>query len=172
MTDFLPDDYEVPKGASMYMKFEQGDNKFRIIQKPIFGWEGWVVEDGKDVPKRFPFNERPVDVREFKDQRLNHFWAMAVWNFQTKSVEVLEITQKTIQKTIESLARNEDWGSPLDYSITVTREGEKLETKYTVTPSPKAETPKEIVDTFKEMTDFDITRLFDGGDPFSSEKKE
>lgn len=166
------EDYEVPKGESKYMKFEQGDNKFRILQKPIFGWEGWKIIDGKDTPVRFKMEEKPVDLREFKEQRLSHFWAMVVWNFEHKSIEVLEITQKTIQKTIESLARNEDWGSPLGYSITVNREGEKLETKYTVTPSPIKETPQEVTKAFEELKDFDITRLFSNGDPFSSEVKD
>ena len=37
MDNFLPIDYEVPEKAGNYMKFEDGINRFRILQKPIFG---------------------------------------------------------------------------------------------------------------------------------------
>ena len=63
MNDFLPENYEVPKGESKYMKFEQGDNKFRILAKPIFGWEAWTkpTEEHKNgLPVRFELNERPT----------------------------------------------------------------------------------------------------------------
>ncbi len=36
---------------------------------------------------------------------------------------------------MKTLFDNEDWGEPQGYDITVTREGEKLETKYSVQPS-------------------------------------
>ena len=36
--DFLPDNYEAPQGGGGYMKFQKGDNKFRIVGKPIIGW--------------------------------------------------------------------------------------------------------------------------------------
>lgn len=168
-------EYEVPRAESNYMKFEQGDNKFRILEKPIFGWEGWKEgKDGKDVPVRFKFTEKPENTTSFRDGRINHFWAMPVWNFRTERVEVLEITQKRIQQAIESLAKDEDWGSPLGYNLNVKREGEKLETKYMVNPAPNSEVPEEATKAFKALKDFDITRLYDGGDPFNpdSEKRE
>jgi hypothetical protein len=34
------------------------------------------------------------------DQKVNHFWAMVVWNYKTSRLEVLEITQKTIQSSL------------------------------------------------------------------------
>lgn len=168
--EFLPEGHEVPRGESKYMKFEQGNNKFRFLDKPIFGWEAWIVEDGKDKPVRFRFDEKPVDLREFKRQEVKYFWAMPVWNFQTQAVEVLELTQKTIIKPIEALARNEDWGSPLHYNITVNKEGTtKEDTSYIVNPSPHSEAPVEARDQFKQLQaeGFDISRLYDGGDPFA-----
>jgi len=168
MSDFLPEDYEVPVGESNYMKWIEGDNKFRILQKPIFGWEGWKDK----VPHRFPMDEMPTDLVQYKDSQVNHFWAMPVWNFTTERVEVLEITQKGIQGAIAGYANNEDWGSPLAYNITVNRKGTTMsDTEYSVTPSPKTDVPLEARAAFDEMTDFEITRLFNGGDPFSSEKK-
>lgn len=170
---FLPDDYAVPTSDSKYMKFEQGDNKFRVLEKPIFGWEGWIEEAGKRTPARFRMDQKPTDLRRFDKQRVHHFWAMPVWNFQAKAVQVLQITQNGIQKAIEALARNEDWGSPLGFNITVKREGEKLDTEYFVNPSPHSEVPEDAAVAFAraKKEGFDITRLYEGGDPFSAEAK-
>jgi hypothetical protein len=166
-----PTNYEVPKGDSKYMKFEQGDNKFRILEKPIFGWEGWEAgSDGKDTAKRFKYDAKPVDLRPFRNQRLNHFWAMPVWNYKSQAVEVLQITQKSILGAIESLCRNEDWGSPLTYNLTVNKTGTtKEDTKYQVSPAPHKAVAQEVVDAFAKVkaAGFDITALYDGGDPFA-----
>ncbi len=165
------DNYEVPKSQGKYVKFEQGDNKFRILEKPIFGWEAWTTPDSENPngkPVRFKFNEKPTDLRNFKGQNVKHFWAMPVWNFKLESVQVLEITQKTIQQAIESLARNEDWGSPLEYNITINQQGKDLETKYIVNPSPHTELKEEAVEAWKGVKEagFNINNLFDGEDPF------
>ena len=166
-----PENYEVPKGEGRYMKFEAGANKFRILEKPVFGWEAWKAgEDGKDKPVRFRMSEKPNDLRPFRNSRLNHFWAMPVWNFKTKRIEILEITQKTILAAIENLARSEDWGSPLGYSLTVTKEGStKEDTRYHVAPSPHQPLPDEVKNAFAVVQEegFDLNAIYDGGDPFN-----
>ena len=168
--DFLPSDYAVPPSENKYVKYVQGDNKFRIMDKPIFGWEAWKVEEGKDKPVRFEMDNKPIDLREFKEQKISHFWAMPVWNFQTKGIQVLQITQKGIQEALESLARNEDWGSPLTYNITINKKGEKLKTEYQVHPSPHTEAPLDAQEAYAEAVKngFDITRLFTNDDPFTA----
>jgi hypothetical protein len=165
-----PENYEVPKNDSAYMKFEQGENKFRILEKPIFGWEAWEPgTDGKDKPVRFKMDARPTDASPFRNGRINHFWAMPVWNFKNKRVEILQITQKTILASIENLARNEEWGSPLTYSIAVTKKGTtKEDTEYQVAPMPHKPVPEDVADAFKEIKakGFNMNELYKGGDPF------
>ncbi|MGX7894418.1 hypothetical protein [Tsuneonella sp. HG222] len=169
------DDYEVPKSDAPYLKFkEPGTYKFRLLDKPIFGWEGWVIADGKDKPIRFDFNEKPTDVSRFKRGELNHFWAMPVWNFHTNRVEVLSLTTKSIQTAIEGYARNEDWGSPLSYNLTVTREGTTKEnTKYTTMPSPHSELQDDIKAAWNQVKaeGFDITAILRDEDPFNPATK-
>jgi hypothetical protein len=75
-----------------------------------------------------------------------HFWAFVVWNFDTKAIEILEISQSTIQTAMEELVNSEEWGDPLGYSITVNRKGENLETEYSVVPSPAQPTPEGILE--------------------------
>jgi hypothetical protein len=165
-----PANYEVPKSESRYMKFKEvGAHKFRILEKPIFGFEGWKTVDGKDIPLRFRMNEKPADTSAFKHGELNHFWAMPVWNYKTGRVEVLSFISKTIQGAIESYARNEEWGSPLNYNITVTRTGTtKDDTKYTTIASPHSDVTPEIAKAWAEIKDFgfNINELFVDGDPF------
>jgi hypothetical protein len=94
-----------------------------------------------------------------------HFWAFVVWNFETKQIEILEITQVTIQTALQSLIQNEDWGDPRQYSITVNRTGEKMETKYAVLPSPAKDVPAEILKAYEEKY-INLDAFFTGGNPF------
>src|SRR3989304_1467359 len=127
--EFIPEGYSVKSGDSNYMKFEKGENRFRILEKPIIGYEIWI--DKK--PLRFRLNEAIPHEKadkaasQVEDGRafVKEFWAMPVWDYKTESVRILEITQKRILKAIETLARNAKWGSPLGYDLVVTRSGEK-----------------------------------------------
>ncbi len=173
MDDFFsnaPENYEVPKSEARYMKFKGvGAHKFRILEKPVFGFEGWKIIEGKDKPVYFKMTERPEDTSAFKHGELNHFWAMPVWNFKTARVEVLSFTTKSVQQSIEGYARNEEWGSPLNYNLTVNREGTtKEDTKYSTIASPHSPLTAEIIEAWNAVKaeGFNINELYNGGDPF------
>lgn len=178
---FLPKDYEVSGGAGgNYMRFEEGENKLRILASPIVGWEWWVDANGNpreknakpqkgDKPVRVPREdgEIPADAGD----TVREFWAMPVYNFQDKKVQVLEITQKGIMRTIQSLSRDKEWGTPLNYNLSVVRTGEGLDTSYEVIPSPPKELPKEATEAWEkvEAKGFDLKALYDNGDPFGGQ---
>jgi hypothetical protein len=67
----------------------------------------------------------------------------------------------------EPLARlhREEWGDPRDYSITINRKGESLETECSVVPSPAKAGPADIIEQFKERA-INLEALFSGGNPF------
>ena len=132
---FLPEKYNIPDANSGYMKFKQGDNRFRVLSSAIVGWESWIDEGGKRKPLRWKMDVRK-SVEEIGDDP-KHFWAFVVWNYDAEKVQVLELTQKGIMATIKNLTQDEDWGDPKEYDIVVNREGEGLETQYQVTPKPK-----------------------------------
>lgn len=166
MTDFLPQDYEQPKTGGNYMKFENGENRFRILSKPIIGWLDW--KDKK--PYRFRMNEKPE--KPFDPAKaVRHFWAMIVWNYKSGRIEVLEITQAGIQAAITNLFKDADWGAPYGYDIKVSRTGSGLETEYAINPVPHKATAQEIQDAFMS-TAVDLERLFDGENPFDVKKGE
>jgi hypothetical protein len=167
--DFLPADYEVPAKPGQYMKFEQGDNRFRFLDKPIIGNEYWVTEgkNRKPVRKREGEAIQTGDIEPGED--VKHFWAMPVFNYKEKRVQVLELTQKGLLKQIKALSKDEDWGSPLNYDLVVNKQGEKLDTTYTIQPKPAKELDEEIVKVWDEVkkAGFDITALYRGDDPFT-----
>lgn len=166
MNDFLPNSYDVPQKAGNYMKFQDGENKFRFLSSPILGWEGWKdMGDGTRKPIRHKMNE-PFDPSEVEPESIKHFWASVVWNYKDKKIQILEITQKSIQKTLRALANNEDWGSPLHYDILVVKSGQKLETEYQVNPIPPRDLDESIVKEYKQ-SNIDLNKLYTGEDPFA-----
>ena len=171
MEDFLPKDYEVPESPSKYFKFVKGENRFRFLARPIVGNEYWVDEAGKRKPVRKRIGE-DTDLNEVdSDDQVKHFWAMPVYNYQLKMIQILEITQKSILKELHLLAKDEDWGSPLGYDVVVTKTGEDKETRYSVKPKPATALDGRVAIEFKGMSKFDIERLFDNGDPFGGDNK-
>jgi hypothetical protein len=170
METFLPNDYKDPTSISGYTKFGNGSTKLRILSSPVMGWEYWEEKDGKRVPTR---------VREYKDvpeesrygeyeRKAFFFWALKVWNYGEKKAQLLEVKQSTIRKAIEAYAKNEEWGNPRNYDITITRSGEGKEISYAVIPS----VPSEFDTTDKYIEDIDLGVWMDGGNPFGSAEKE
>jgi hypothetical protein len=179
--DFLADDYQEPV-TSRYMKFEEGDNKFRVLpgkgDKPtrIEGWEYWKTVNGTRKPFRvardvsIPASEVEISQKTGKLD-IRFFWAITVWNYKDQTVQVLEITQKTVRDAIRILRNNKKWGSPTEYDLVVTqlKEGEK--TSYTVTPEPKEELSEDIIGQYDNVN-VDLMALFKGEDPFTIQSLE
>ena len=162
MEDFLPPGYEPPSSSGNYMKFEKGENRFRILSKPIIGWEDW--QDKR--PIRFRMDEKPEKSVDPK-KPVKHFWAMVVWNYKLERVQVLELTQSGIQKTIRALSGDADWGSPLEYDIKVLRTGDGMDTEYQVNPIPHKPVAAEIAEQAKQLN-INLEALFTGDDPFTT----
>lgn len=157
---FLPDDYKLPKGDSAYLKFQEGENKFRILSAPILGFEDW--ENKK--PVRFRMDNKPKQSID-PSKPVKHFWAMICWDYSSGSIKIVQITQATIQKTIQTLQADPDWGSPVEYDLKVTKKTVGDRTEYNVTPSPKKPITQEMIDAFARKK-CDLEMLFDGLDPF------
>ena len=161
--NFLPDSYEVPAGGNGgYMKFKEGANTFRALSRPVIGWVGWL-DDKTPIRVR---NEAELNDKQLRE-RPKHFWAFVVWNYQTQAIEVLEISQATIQRALEALINNQSWGSPFNYDITVTRTGAALDTAYMVAPSPPSPIAKPIEEALIG-TPVNLELLFINDDPFKT----
>lgn len=166
---FLPPNYTAPKANNNYMKFEKGENKFRILSNTITGYEYWT-HDKKPVRLHEQPQERPADLkpRNEKEHWLNsvkHFWAMVVWNYKTESIQILQITQGGIQNKLLELDNDPDWGHPNGYDLVVNRSGEGMETKYSIVPKPHKEISKEIKKAYEDKP-VNLNALYEGADPF------
>lgn len=160
----IPQGITIPK-SSQFAKLQDGTNKFRFLSDVVIGWEGW--KDNKpfrhegDVCRIKP---EDVDLNQNGLPNINYFWAMIVWNYIDKKVQVLELTQKTIMTPLYELEQNVDWGDLKNYDITITKKKEGGKTSYTVLGIPPKPLSEEIAQAFKE-TDCDLGKLFEGKYP-------
>lgn len=171
--DFLPVDYKIPE-TSNYMKFAQGENRFRIISKPIIGYEFWVTEGESRKPVRRRMNEE-IQVGELEDGVVKHFWAFVVYNFDAQKIQILELTQKGLMKSVTNLGKNKKWGSPLNYNLVVTKTGEKMATEYQITPEPTDKKEDEFIKDIKikaEKMNINLEALYTGDDPFAAVEED
>lgn len=164
---FLPTNYVQPVVTGNYMKLEDGDNLFRALSSVTVGYQYWTT-DNKPVRLTERPQTTPTDIRLEKDgkpTKIKHFWAFIVWNYKAKKIQVLEITQSSIQEAINNLVNDEDWGSPKKYDIKINRTGEGLDTVYSVNPKPHTPLNQEIANEFAN-TPYDLANLFIGGEVF------
>lgn len=158
---FLPDNYKAPSAKDGYMKLQEGENKIRILSKPIIGWEDW--DDKK--PVRFRMDNKPKAPIDPKKQ-VRHFWAMIVWNCKEEMIQILQITQASIRERIQCLAQDPDWGAPFGYDLKIVKSGEGMKTEYNVNPSPHKPISQDIIDAFNAQPCY-LDALFDNQDPYA-----
>jgi hypothetical protein len=168
----LPKGYKVPasQGVDRYLKpakLPKGDTRIRILSDIITGFIWWDETDEGNRPVRVPnWKDVPKAIWKRDSNKAVHFWATAVWNYTEEAVQILEITQRTIQEALTGYEENAEYGDLKAYDITITRKGEGRDTSYVVLPSPtKKPMSKEVV---KEYTDLeiDLQALYAGEDPF------
>lgn len=160
---FLPDNYQAPRSSNHYMKLVEGENRIRIMSRPVFGWEDWL----NNKPVRYAMDKKPQKSLDPK-KPVKHFWAFVVFNHQEEQIQILHITQASIRKSVEALCRDSDWGEPYAYDIKIMKKGEGVDTEYSVNPVPHKPVDDYIINCFDEKPCY-LEALFDNGDPFSSE---
>lgn len=165
----LPNDYEL-KQATMwwnYFKITDEPQEFRILTSPIIWYEYFKVDWDKVKPvrSRNAFTETPW-IRE--DSKPKEFWAFVVWNHWLKKVQIMELTQRNLMKSIVDFTKSEDWANPKEYDMSIVKSWKGLETKYTLTPLPKSrfESDEELQNAIKEAEWVRLEALYDWEDPF------
>ena len=142
----LLDDIEISASSeSSYMKFEKGENRFRLLNTPTLGYIYWEGNNPIKIAKA----SEAADGAEPKV-----FWSCVVWN--NGRPRILEITQSTVQKALKAYDENKDWGNLTQYDVIVKKDGEGMETAYTVMACPHAPMSKEdkaVADDFLKTYD-------------------
>jgi hypothetical protein len=141
-TSFVPQGYVAPTSGAGgdFTKLLDGENRLRILSEmPVIGYVYWNTS-GKPVrSEQHP--GQPNDIRigqDGKPEKVKEFWAVAVYNYGTKKVELWEFAQAQIRDGLISLANDPEWGHPTEYGIKVTKSGKGLDTKYAVVPGKAA----------------------------------
>ncbi len=165
---FLPQNYKIPDSKSGYFKFKDGANRFRILTPAITGYEYWN-KDNKPVRQREEFKTTPLDIKLKDDgnySQIKHFWAFLVWNYEQKMVQILEITQASIQRGLKIKIDNRE-GKATENDFIISRSGQGFDTEYDIDVAEASPVPNDAVMALKAKQ-INLEALFGGGDPFSS----
>lgn len=165
----IPSGVEIPKSSGQFAKFQEGKNRFRVLSDIVQGWEGWKNQKPfRHEGSICQIKPEQVDLNQNGLPNINYFWAMVVWNFGEKRVQVLEITQKTIMSVLKGLEDNADWGDLKNYDIEITKSKVGDKTTYTTLSIPPKKLAPEIAQAYEE-SDVDLKKLFVGEYPMSNE---
>ena len=120
--------------------------------------------------------EVPEEVRNATDNqaKAKHFWAFTVFNYKTKSVQVLELKQQTIMRAIESFVKNPKWGDPRKYDLIIekVKKGSRdWDVEYNVVPEPPTPLDPGIAELAKSVP-VHLEALYKGEDPFAVTNEE
>jgi hypothetical protein len=166
--DYLPEGFEELTSNKAYWKMKDmkdGENRLRIVQRPIGGWLEW--KDKK--PYRYRPNQKPEKPLD-PSQPIRAFWTCYVWDYAREALFILEITQNSIMKSLMQYAKDEEWGDFTKYDIKIIKEGAGKETKYHVSPVPHKPMSEKILKALNESP-VNLEALFSGGDPWSDFQK-
>lgn len=178
----LPEGAVLPQKTSQYMKFQEGKNRFRILELPVCPFfEAWrTFGDGSRKPvraktiKEFENLEWDKLTEQGKPARPKNVWAIKVFRYfnaekilEGGQIEILSLSQVGIIESIIGLDASEDWKDLTSYDLTVSKNGKGMESKYTVqTNLPKPlENLGEIMEEAKKIN---LEKLISNEDPFSS----
>ena len=155
MSGLLPSDYELPESGNggLFAKFQPGENRFRILSQPVYGYIYWQ-------------DKTPIRVKLVKDvpsgEKPKHFWQMPVW--MDNEVKLLDCDKQSVLKVLFRLDKSADWGTLTNYDIIVSRDGQNMETTYTTNPCPKAPLPDNVKAAWTAFKDtYDPNAVFEGG---------
>jgi len=148
-------------------KLAEGEHRFRIVQPAIGGWVEW--ENSK--PFRYHPDNKPKYPKN-ADQPLRPFWALHVWDYAQQGLYAMEITQKSILGSLESLGESDEWGhiTTFDFKLKktktnkTTKEGKPVY-DYSVIPLPHNPFSSEIKEAISK-TKVRLEALYEGKDPW------
>lgn len=160
---FYGEDYVEEQTKSKYLKIRPGETiKFRILSKPLQLWLYWA--GGKPYRSRIS-DGKPINVSEAEIKLAEVF---TIFNYNENTMQIFEVTQRSIKNRIRELVKDEAWANPFEYDMSLTRTGDGMNTKYSINPSPPNPVTDEVKQAYKE-TPIDLEALFDGNDPFEQQ---
>ena len=165
-----------------------GSVKFHITSEEELGfWELWAEDkDGNSKPFRFDSDpsadEIEAELGKNYSRRMNREGtgveppkfcaAFAVFDYDTESIKVMQLSQRSLQNELSSIAQDEDFSDFDNVDFKLSREGKMLETRYVLRPiSAKPGNRDKAMAAMERAVKegFDINRLLKGGNPFKED---
>jgi len=144
-----------------WTKLRPGENKIRVLAKPVVGVSSFNVETKQT--KRFrTFLE--VDAAKYKN--VKPFMACKVYNYDTGLIELFSFNQKNILYPLAKLNAINGNYDIRDVDIVISRDGEGVESKYTVSNLNPSEVPLKAV-TLAQRVQIDFEAFFENTNPFT-----
>ena len=170
-------------------KIQSGSSvRFALLDdNPLEFYEVWGdATDGGVKPFRFSNDPTPDDIEaelgSDYTRRLNRDGtapeavkfaiAVPVYNHDTSKVQILQLSQKSIIRELDSISQMEDYSNLLEWDFVLGKEGNGLNTEYSLRAVPrKKNTEPTVQEAGKEVQagGFDISRLLSGTNPFKEE---
>lgn len=158
----LPENYELTKSTGgNYTKLQEGTTKIRILTSPIVGWE-YFNQENRPIRQKVPFDWIPSDSKEWRKPK--EFRAFVVWNYEEKSVQVMEITQKSLKDKLYNYVKDPDFWDPKTYDLKFSKTGKGLDTEYDILALGKSEFDN--AEALEKAKAIRLDALYEGEDPF------
>lgn len=162
--------------------------RFHIVsEEPLEFWQVWgESSDGQAKPFRFVDEPSPSDIEaEMGDytRRLNFegtapdkvtfSLAFFAYNYATESIQLVQFTQKSIIRELDSIVSMEDYADLSEWDFSLSRDGKTAPVTYGLRAVPIKKGAREKIDAAwaKAQEDgYDITEILRGGNPFGGAK--
>jgi hypothetical protein len=162
-----------------------GSVRFALLSdEPLEFYECWGQCDGQSKPFRFDFDPTPEEVTkemgDFEPREgrggpgtvdIKFAIAVPVFNYDSGTVQVMSLTQKSILKELDAVSQMEDYEDILSWDFSLSKKGSGLLTEYTLRPAPRKKGSQQHIDAAwleAQSSGFDISRLLTGGNPFKA----
>ena len=158
-----------------------------LSDQPLEFYECWgEAEDGSVKPFRFAEDPSADDIstemgddytrRQNREgtapEPVKFAIAAPVYNFDTSAVQIMQLSQKSIIRELDGISQMEDYANLLEHDFVLGKEGNGLNTEYSLRPVPRKKgSDKAIDDAWTEAKDggFEIGRLLTGENPFKAD---
>jgi hypothetical protein len=157
-----------------------------LSEEPLEFYEAWGEgPDGKAKPFRFGHEPSPDDIaialgdfirRQNREgtgpEPVKFCLAIPVYNYEAGQVQILQLSQKSVIRELDSISQMEDYADILAIDFLFGKEGSGLNTEYKLTPVPRKKgADKTLAEAWEDTRSagFDLSRLLDGADPFKAD---
>lgn len=179
----MPSNYKLPSKAEQFVKIKTGESLLRVISESlvegyeIFGSDNRPVrkqvfrDANGDIEKSCYFSQKEIDALELKPnkdgkiEQPKYFWALKVWSYELKRIQVWVITQATIQTKLKNIFSDADYADCSKYDLKITKTGSTInDTKYEIMAKKETELPAEFWENVR-LTTCVVDAIFEGKYP-------